>query len=229
MAQPDRLCISALTVGRRAWLARLRAAATARSFGREPDPRATLGIVAPPVFLGSVVRPQQRQLQRCCDGLRDFGLNHEDVLKFTIERLRSQFASICGINQFGHDSHTVPLFAYCAFQQRAHAQFFADLFAILLVVVLETKRRAAADDLELSDLSQGGDQLLRQSIRKILVARITASLSSGRTAIDCWASCFGATVICRGDANLVRSDFSSRQTSRSDRPRHLLSGWLCYS
>lgn len=67
----------------------------------------------------------------------------------------------------------VCLFAHGPFQQRAHAQLLADGLAFL-ILILETERRAAADYLQFADLGEGSDQFLRQSIREILVARITA-------------------------------------------------------
>src|SRR5438093_1456022 len=55
----------------------------------------------------------------------------------------------------------------------AHTQLFADSLGFLFLV-FETKGRTAADHLEVSDLPQGCDQFLRQSVRKIFVARIAA-------------------------------------------------------
>ena len=67
------------SIGRRAGLARFRAAppaAAARSFGRESNPRAPLGILAPAHILGSVLElpahhPQHRHVCHCGHRLHD--------------------------------------------------------------------------------------------------------------------------------------------------------------
>src|SRR4029453_10518315 len=105
--------------------------------------------------------------------LGGFGLNREDVLEFTIEDPGPELCSIRGVNQLRNNSHLVPLFSHSAFQKRAHPQFFPNRFGFLLPV-FETKGRTATDDLEVSDLTQGGDQFFRQPVGKIFVARITA-------------------------------------------------------
>ena len=67
----------------------------------------------------------------------------------------------------------VCLLTHRPFQERAHAQLLANGLA-LLILALETERRAAADDLEVVDLGKGSDQFFRESIRKILVPGIAA-------------------------------------------------------
>jgi len=52
----------------------------------------------------------------CGNGSCDFGLDREDILEFTIERSRPEFASVRGLNQFSNDSHLIALFAHCPFQ-----------------------------------------------------------------------------------------------------------------
>src|SRR5205814_6587873 len=107
------------------------------------------------------------------NGLCDFGLDRKNVLKFTIENSRPQLRSIRGVNQLRNNPYFVPLLSNGAFQKRAHTQLFADSLGFLFPV-FETKGRTAADHLEVSDLPQGCDQFLRQSVRKIFVARIAA-------------------------------------------------------
>src|SRR6266496_5198702 len=99
---------------------------------------------------GCIFAAEQCQLECCSNSLGDFGLNCEDVLKFTIENSRPQLRSIRGVNQFGNNSHLVPLLSHSAFQKRAYTQLFADRFGFL-ISVFETKGRAATDDLEVSD------------------------------------------------------------------------------
>src|SRR5206468_7809736 len=84
-----------------------------------------------------------------------------------------QLRSIRGVNQLGNDPHLVPLLSHGAFEERAYTELLADRFGFLFPV-FETKGRAAANYLKISDLTQSCDQFFRQSVGKIFIARIAA-------------------------------------------------------
>src|SRR2546423_2179505 len=123
----------------------------------------------------SRIRSKQRHFQRLGDCSSDFLLNGKDIFQFPIERPRPELDSVASVHEFGHDPHPVALLANRAIQKRAHTQLLTN-FPGFLFSVFESERRAATNNFEPSDLSQGCDQFFRQAIRKIFFARIAAQI-----------------------------------------------------
>ena len=110
-------------------------------------------------------------LDRGDDICRDLVLESKEVGQCSLVALHPDFASGAGIGQLDADPHAFAGPSDAAFKDVAHAKLATDLHhADCLALVRE--RGTPSDDKEAAQASQSGCDLLRNSVREVLLAWI---------------------------------------------------------
>ena len=106
---------------------------------------------------------------------RDFGLHGEDVVQRAVESLRPAAEARASVDQVGRDACDVARAAQRAIEQVVHAEFLGDGHGVIGAVA-EFGGRRLRHDLQLQVACQRRAQFLGQSVRKIVLARVTAQV-----------------------------------------------------
>ena len=77
------------------------------------------------------------------------------------------------------DAHTVAVLTHAAFDHVTDSEVFPDLLDVD-GLAFESKRRVARDDEEPTQLGKGGDEVLADAVREILLLRIVAHVDEGQ-------------------------------------------------
>ena len=133
-----------------------------------------------------ILRGVELRLDRGDDRLGDLVLHREHVGETAIVTLRPDVASGCDVVELRRDAHTVAVLTHAAFDYVTDSELLPDLLDVD-GLALKSKRRVARDDEEPTQLGKGGDEVLADAVREILLLRIVAHVDEGQ-------HCDGGTV-----------------------------------
>ena len=118
-------------------------------------------------------------LQCLDDPLSQFGLDGKKIRQFAIESFGPNVGVGASVDELCIDPHPIAGTAHCAFQHMGYAERFADLAqvadtgSILLY-------RGPADDLQVRDLRQAGENVVVHSVREEGVLPVVAQVFEGQ-------------------------------------------------
>ena len=157
-------------------------------------------------------RAEQRDLELLDHVGGDLVLDREDVVELAVVGLRPKVRVGAGLDQLRRDPHRVARLAHRAFEHVRHVQRPRDLRNRNLLA-LERERRRARRHLQLRNLRQQVQQLLRDAVGEVLLALVRTEIRE-REDGDRRAGC------CRRD-QCDRSRGSAReQDGRRDAEQH---------
>src|SRR5215468_11531507 len=127
----------------------------------------------------NVFRCIQLRFDRSDDCLRDLVLDGEYLREITFVTLGPDMA--CGRNviELGSDAHTSPDLAHAALEDIADAKLFADLPDVGRFTLVD-ERRVARDHEKPAQFGQCGDDVLTDSVRKIVLFGVAADVGEGK-------------------------------------------------
>ena len=159
------------------------------------------GIARPAAFDLCGCVAEQRDLKSTRHGVRDIGLQRQNITQVTIVGLRPEMeARHCAVELRG-DANLISRAPHAPFQDRRHVQLVAHSGNVRMFA-LKRERRSARGDLQLINSSQRVQQLFREPVGEILLIRIPTHIDERqhrdgmrrRIERGCWTGGCGAKV-----------------------------------
>ena len=125
----------------------------------------------------------QLDLERSNDLLRQLVLHREDIRELAIKAVGPDVRAARGIDELAGNAHPVARLADAAFQHVTHAEVAADLLHVDRLALVG-KARVACDHVQLRQLRRIGDDVLADTVGKILLLESPLILLNARTAME---------------------------------------------
>src|SRR5882762_8887298 len=141
----------------------------------------SLDIVRAALLDGLLLFGQELEFQSLDDRCGDFVLQREDVVEVAVVTLGPEVIVARPVHQLGGDPYAATCFAHTAFQYMVDLEFTCD-FRHVDVLALEYESAVAGGHRQRRDLAQIRDDVLGDSVAKILLLRIAAHVGKGQDA-----------------------------------------------
>src|SRR5262245_60934469 len=128
------------------------------------------------LFNGTLLGWRKLRLQLVGDGFCDLALDRENVCQIAIVRLCPKMRISARIDQLRVYSHTIANALNTPFHNMCHAKFISDLAQVTFRSGLVLHYRSAADDFQVRDPCQVGQDFILYAVGKKSVLGIAASV-----------------------------------------------------
>jgi len=125
---------------------------------------------------GALLAWRELRLELICDGFCYLALNSEDVGQIAIVSLRPEMRIGACIDQLRIHSHAIANTLNTSFHDMRNAKLISDLAQITFGSGLLLHNRSAADDLQVRDPGQVGQNFILHAVSKKCVLRVAASV-----------------------------------------------------